>query len=60
MEFSKTAIASLLLGIAVLLASWYAWFAQLDTYMMVTTALVGGVIWFGIALVVLGLLMILA
>ncbi|MFH0835348.1 MAG: hypothetical protein V1881_03315 [Candidatus Micrarchaeota archaeon] len=60
MEFSKTAVVSLLIGIVVLLASWYAWFAQLDTYMMITTALVGGVLWFGIALVVLGLLMIFA
>jgi len=60
MEFSKTAIVSLLLGVVVLLASWYAWFAQSGAYAMFTAALVGGVLWFGIALVVLGLLMIFA
>ena len=60
MEFSKTAVACLLLGALVLLASWYAWFSQLGFYMMASTVLVGGALWFGIMLVLLGLLMIFA
>ena len=60
MEFSKTAVACLLLGALVLLASWYAWFLHLGFYALASTVLVGGALWLGILLVVLGLLMIFA
>ena len=60
MEFSKTAVACLLLGVLVLLGSWLAWFSQLGFYALASTVLVGGALWLGILLVVLGLLMIFA
>ncbi|VVB67407.1 Uncharacterised protein [Candidatus Norongarragalina meridionalis] len=60
MEFSKAAIASLLLGVIVLAASKVLWFSQHGLYVLVTTAVVGGALWFGALLIILGLLMIFA
>jgi hypothetical protein len=61
MQFSKVGFGSLVIGLVILLAVW--WF-NFQSYDLVQTALwmgayaiVGGLIWVGILLAVLGILM---
>ncbi|MFH1106400.1 MAG: hypothetical protein V1787_00740 [Candidatus Micrarchaeota archaeon] len=54
---SKAGIASLILGLLVIAASWYYWFQSAGAWAMLGVAVQGAVILFGVFLAFIGLLM---
>ncbi|MFH1750354.1 MAG: hypothetical protein ABH863_01610 [Candidatus Micrarchaeota archaeon] len=57
MAISKPGIASLLLGILLLLGSWYFWFQGAGIWQLLVVILQGGLMLFGLFMVLIGVLM---
>lgn len=61
MGVNKIGLGSLLVGLILVLAVWFLAFASKGVtagfVALITTAIVGGVFWVGIALIILGLLL---
>lgn len=57
MAVSKPGIVSLLIGLLVIIASWYFWFQSTGIWQMLILTIQGGIVIFGLFMVLIGFLM---